>query len=854
MDTKDLNGPAPEEQSGNERFDTGNSQKADNNRNHMEHSRTDEAAVFHDLNEPDGDNSAKSKQLPGKADDVKDPELISGETDESRTDKTGKRDPDKPETKESSPATEPDPEKAGEPGPEKTSGAGYEKPEDTDFDRKDDESSEKSSGEKPAKDIDEYKKAVKDDKKSSSETDEPDEEGSGNPDTDQSPKVKPDENDSADDNPAVDDSEENNPEEDKKIQVNADEDKPSGNLSKDDKDKLSDTLERDPAEEKESSEEKPEEGDGYEKDLAEDENKAISVRKDSADYQNMEKEELLSILEELIESKTVQNIRDEVEAIKVSFYKRHKSEIELRRKKFMQEGGDAEAFEPGEDSAEIRFKELYRKYRHSKAAHNRSQEQNKQANLEDKLKVIEDLKELVNRNEDINRTFPEFRNLQKRWHSIGMVPQQNLKDLWDTYHHYVETFYDHIKINKELRDLDLKKNLETKIELCEKAEELLLSPNIINAFRQLQKYHDQWRETGPVPRDQKDVIWERFREVTHQINKKHQDHFDKQKESQRKNLEAKSRLCEKAEEINDRPFENFQQVEKLTKDMISLQRTWKTIGFAPKKDNTKIYQRFRNACDRFFAKKRDYNSQNKELLTDNLQKKLDLCLQAEALRESSDWKKTTDELIDLQNRWKEIGPVPRKHYDPVWKRFRAACDHFFNRKSEFFSTIDSKYEENLQKKLDIIEKIENFKFGANVESNLNTLKEYQRQWVSIGFVPIREKDSIQKRYRAALDKHFEGLKMDDQKKNLVKYKHKLEGVKEKPTAFNKLKFEREKFLNKFKQLESDITLWENNIGFFAKSKSAEATINEFREKIEQGKKQMEMLEEKIRMIDDLDNE
>ncbi len=572
------------------------------------------------------------------------------------------------------------------------------------------------------------------------------------------------------------------------------------------------------------------------------------------DFQTMGKEELLKVLEELLGSKSVQNIRTDVEAIKVSFYKRHKAEIELRRKRFMQEGGDAEAFEPGEDPAENRFKELYRNYRHSKAAHNRSLEQTRQSNLEEKLRVIEDLKELVNRNEDINLTFQEFRQLQRRWHVIGMVPQQNLKDLWDTYHHYVETFYDHIKINKELRDLDLKKNLEAKIELCEKAEELLLENNIINAFRQLQKYHDQWREIGPVPRDQKDVIWERFREVTHQINKKHQEHFDKLKETQKKNLDTKTALCEKVENINEIQFENFQQVEKLTREMIGLQRTWKTIGFAPKKDNTKIYQRFRNACDSYFARKREFNAQNKDYLNENLQKKLDLCIQAETLKDSGDWKKTTDELIALQKRWKEIGPVPRKHYDPVWKRFRAACDHFFNRKSEFFSTIDTKYEENLKKKLALIEKIENFKSGGNLDENLRILKEYQREWVSIGFVPIREKDNIQKRYRAALDKHFEGLKMDDKRKSLMKFRHKLDSVKEKPNAWNKLKFEREKFLNRFRQLENDITLWENNIGFFAKSRSAEATIREFKEKIEQGKKQMELLEEKIRMIDDLDND
>ena len=250
----------------------------------------------------------------------------------------------------------------------------------------------------------------------------------------------------------------------------------------------------------------------------------------TADYQSMDKQELLKVLEELIGSRPVHGIRNEVETIKVCFYKRHKAEVEQRRKLFMQEGGNVEDFDTGEDPAETSFKELYRNYRHSKAAHNRGLEVTRQANLEEKLRVIEDLKELVSRNEDINQTFPEFRKLQKMWHSIGMVPQQNLKDLWDTYHYHVETFYDHIKINKELRDLDLRKNLEIKIELCERAEELILESNIISAFRQLQKYHDQWRETGPVPRDQKDVIWERFREITHQINKKHQEYFDRLKE------------------------------------------------------------------------------------------------------------------------------------------------------------------------------------------------------------------------------------------------------------------------------------------------------------------------------------
>ena len=579
-----------------------------------------------------------------------------------------------------------------------------------------------------------------------------------------------------------------------------------------------------------------------------------TLGKSKPDYQTLSKEELLNVLRELIDSDSVNSIREEVEAIKVSFYKRHKAEIEQKRKRFMQEGGDVEDFDPGEDQEELIFKELYRKYRHSKAALNRGLEKTRQGNLEEKLKVIEDLKDLVNRHEDVNLTFSEFRQLQKRWHDIGSVPQQNLKDLWDTYHHYVETFYDQIKINKELRDLDLKKNFEIKTVLCEKAEELLLEPNIIRAFRQLQKFHDQWRETGPVPRDQKDVLWERFREVTHKINKKHQEHFDNLKESQKQNLDTKIRLCEKADSMIDMPFDNFQKVDKLSKEMIALQRTWKTIGFAPRKDNNKIYQRFRNACDKFFARKREFNLQNKEYMNENFQKKLDFCMQAEALRDSADWKTATDELIRLQQKWKEIGPVPRKHYDPLWKRFRSACDHFFKRKSEYFDNMDSKYEENLRKKNELIEKIENLNLENKVEENLKILKDFQREWATIGFVPIKEKDTIQKRYRAALDKNFEGLKIDDQKKNLLKFRHKLEGVTDQPNSYNKLKFEREKFVNRFKQLENDITLWENNIGFFAKSKSAEATISEFRNKIEQGKKQMDILEEKIRMIDEMDND
>lgn len=577
-----------------------------------------------------------------------------------------------------------------------------------------------------------------------------------------------------------------------------------------------------------------------------------SIPPSEIDYSTLSKAQIIKEFEFLLESRHVNSLRIEIENLKINFYKRHKIELEKQRKKFYEEAGAVGEFLPGDDELELRFKELYKEYRRLKAVHNREFEDQKFANHQEKLKILEELKDLVNRKEDVNQTFKEFRELQKRWRSVGMVPQQTMKDLWENYHLYVEQFYDHIKINKDLRDLDLKKNLEAKLLLCEKAEELLLDPSVVNAFRILQKYHDQWREIGPVTHDQKEVIWERFREITHQLNKKHQDYYDNLRESQKKNLEAKTLLCEKAETFGNAEFNALHDVDRMTREILELQRIWKTIGFAPKKDNNKIYQRFRTACDVFFNRKREFNALNKEFLSENLQKKLDLCIQAEALQTSTEWKKTTDELILFQKKWKEIGPIPRKHYDSLWKRFRQACDNFFNRKAEYFSNIDSKYEDNLKHKLELIEKIEKFDSSGDINEALNKLKDFQRIWTEIGFVPLKSKEEIQKRYRTALDKHFEALKMDDQRKNILRFKHKLEGLGSKPNASNKILFEREKYISKLKQLEADIVLWENNIGFFARSKNADAMVKEFRQKIDQGKLQIKMLEEKINMIDDLD--
>jgi len=567
------------------------------------------------------------------------------------------------------------------------------------------------------------------------------------------------------------------------------------------------------------------------------------------DYSGFSKNELVETLALIIENRPPSEIRNDVDRIKVFFYKKLKQESEDRKNKFLEGGGTLEDYRSWVDPLEARVKHLLDKYRERKTDFNRIQEAEKYENLKKKYDIIDKIKDLVNREESINKTFHEFRSLQNEWHSIGVVPQSALKDLWENYHHSVEIFYDYIKINKELRDLDLKKNLEAKVLLCEKAEELLLEPNAVNAFKFLQEYHNQWREIGPVPAESKNEIWERFKEATAQINKRHHEYFEKQKDDQRKNLDAKIALCEEVEAINLLEIKNFKDFDEKAEKVVALQKMWRTIGFAPKKQNNKVYQRFRDACDSFFEKKRSFYADNKEIQQNNLQLKIDLCLQAEALQVSTDWKNASDALIKLQQEWKKVGPVPRKQSEKLWKRFRKACDHFFNKKTEFFNELDTSYEENLKAKMALIDELEKFEPGSDVQTAFERLKEIQRKWTEIGFVPFSKKDEITGRYRIALNKEFDKLKIGDDDKSILKYKSKLDNLKANPKASRKIRNEREKFFTKIKQLENDIVLWENNIGFFAKSPNADTMIREVKEKIVNAKKMIKTLEEKVRMID-----
>ena len=568
---------------------------------------------------------------------------------------------------------------------------------------------------------------------------------------------------------------------------------------------------------------------------------AADVDKD--DLSSKTKQELVELFESLLATEPVQILRKSVEAIKIAFYKLHRAEVDAARRNFEAEAGEGAEFVPQVDALEVKLKDLFKLYRTRRDEYISNLDSIKEENLKVKLAIIEELKELVNSDEALNSTFAKFRELQQRWKDTGLVPQQKVKDVWETYNLHVENFYNFIKINKELRDLDLKKNYEQKIQLCEQAEALITEPSIVEAFHKLQKLHDEWRETGPVANEYKEVLWERFKTASSRINKQHQEYFDAIKQEQLKNLELKSELCAKTEALADHPYSSRKEWNKASERLIEIQKIWRTIGFAPKKDNTRIYERFRAACDRFFEAKRKFYEGVKSEMEHNLQLKQEICEAAEALQNSEDWKHATEELIALQAKWKQVGAVSRRYADQVWKRFRAACDNFFERKAKHFASIEDEHEVNLQKKLTLIEQMH----AADIKAGgYDMIKDFQRRWSEIGYVPIKQKDAVQKKYKEAVDAMFAVLRGSERDRSMNRFKERVQNMK----GGNQLRSEREKLYNKLRQMEQDIALLENNIGFFSKSKNAENLIADVREKIARAKSDMAGIIEKIRVIDE----
>ena len=564
-------------------------------------------------------------------------------------------------------------------------------------------------------------------------------------------------------------------------------------------------------------------------------------------YDNLPRAALIEKLSELLKEKPVQELKGEVEAVKVAFYKKLTQEREAQLQKFIDEGGEREAFAAPDDGLEATLKTLFAQYKKMRAVLAAKMEKEREDNLAKKQVIIAELQQLFERHDDFNKVFNEFKDLQARWRTIGAVPIIKQKEVWDVYNYNVEKFYDVVKINRELRELDFKKNFELKQLLCEKTEELLLEPDVVVAFRKLQKYHEQWREIGPVAAEFREPLWERFKNATTQINKKHQDYFEQLKTEQQNNLNLKSCLCEKVEELANSVCTTVKEWNEKTGELQEVQKMWKSIGAAPRKENLKVFLAFRKSCNTFFDNRRAFFKEQKSEYTHNLQQKLELCVQAEALAESSEWKKTSDELVKLQARWKEIGAVPHKQSDVVWKRFRTACNKFFDRKKQHFSTQGAAYDENLKKKEELIAEIKSFTAGENPADNLASIKNFQQRWVEIGYVPMKAKERVQNEYRAAIDALFNALRVSDTERQVMSFKSRVANAAKGDKR--QLSSERDKLIQQVKRLEADIQLWENNIGFFAKSKNAEKMIQDVKNNIEKARREMAAALEKIKVLE-----
>ena len=581
--------------------------------------------------------------------------------------------------------------------------------------------------------------------------------------------------------------------------------------------------------------------------------KAIEEQSDKTDsksinYSAATKLELVDALKLLLENQ-VDTVKDEVELIKQLFYKKIKAEIDEQRKNFVEAGGAELDFIPEKDDLEDAFKALMNEYRSKKAALMAHIEKEKETNLIQKQHLLEQMKVLSESSDDVSVHINEFKALQQKWKSIGHVPQSASTELWKQYNLYQETFWDLIKINNELREYDFKKNLESKILLCEAAEKLADETDVVSAFQQLQKLHEEWHEQGPVSRELREEIWTRFKEASTAINKKHQSYFDDIRKIEDENYAAKVELCEKIEAFDFKNINNYKAWDEATKTVLAWQDEWRTIGFAPRKVNQKIFDRYRKACDAFFAAKGEFYKESKNILSQNLELKKALCEKAEALKDSTEWKETTDKLIQLQKEWKKVGPVHKKMSDEIWKRFITACDYFFEQKNKSTSGQRSLENENLTKKKELIAKISAFEKTENTSESLNALRALMAEWSAIGHVPFKEKDKIYKEYRDAVDKQFDVLNIDSANRRMDNFRSNLKEIAGK--GENKLYREREKLVRAYEHLKSEIATYENNIGFLTtSSKKGGGLIKEMERKIESLKEESKLIEQKINLIDD----
>ena len=558
-------------------------------------------------------------------------------------------------------------------------------------------------------------------------------------------------------------------------------------------------------------------------------------------------EEVVARAKELAQSEELAG-KAELDMLKVMFYKIHNADLQQAQQAFIEAGGEAEKFMPQINPLEPEFRAYMQILREKRAAAQEEMEKQKEANLQRKLAILERIQQLASTPEEANQTFEEFKALQNEWKEIKNVPAEKATELWKNYQLYVEQFYDLLKLGHELRDYDFKKNLEAKTRLCEQAEALGESEDVVAANNQLQMLHQEWKETGPVAKELREELWNRFKDASTIVRKRHQEHFEAIKASEEENLNKKTALCEEIEQIQTEGLKTFADWETITEKIKELQAQWKTIGYAPQKMNTQIFERFRKACDTFFEQKAEYFRTVKDALNENLARKKALVEKAEELMNSTEWRKTGDALVKLQKEWKEIGNVPKKYSEALWKRFIAACDHFFEEKQKATAGERNEQAANLEQKKNIVEQLKALA-EEGVEDVVQKLKDLQKQWNEVGHVPFREKDSIYKEYREICDKLYKDLNLSQARRRLDNFKTNLASKIEKEGS--SLTRERDRMMRAFENMKTELQTYENNLGFLsANSKKGNSLVDTMKKKMEKLRDELNLLSEKIKAVDE----
>lgn len=563
-------------------------------------------------------------------------------------------------------------------------------------------------------------------------------------------------------------------------------------------------------------------------------------------YSAMSKAALVAALEELIQ-KPIDTIKDDITQIKSAFFAIRKDEIAKEKEAFLAKGNEEAAFAVLDDADETRMKELFNELKVKRAEFNAAQDALRTENLDKKLKIIAEIDAIAADVDNVNRQYNHIQQLQQEFKAIGEVPATHVTELWKNYQLAIEKFYDLLKMNKELRDYDFKKNLEIKQQLCAEAEALDDDNDIVSAFKKLQELHSQWREIGPVAKEIREELWQRFKNASSVINKKYQSYFEERKAKEKENAAAKTVLCEKIEAMGTDGLASYAAWNEATKSIVALQGEWKKIGFASRKVNNELFARFRKSCDEFFAKKAEFFKRKKEEMAVNLAKKTELCEKAEAMKDSTDWKKTTEAFIALQKEWKAIGPVVKKHSDTIWKRFITACDTFFENKKKQTSSVHVVEHENLKKKKEVIAQVNAILEANDQDEGPVKVRELMQQWQDIGHVPYKEKDKIYEEYKAAIDKAFEQFDMKATRARIANFENSLNEMDNSDKVYH----ERERLVRDYERKCQEMKTYENNMGFFnAQSKNGSTIVKEMERKIARIKEDIALLEQKIKMIDE----